>query len=107
MTMIRPSDPHIFNFSLATLCSSQQIYGFATQVLEQCSASLDAHCIPFFMPPFLLLKFLFFLKRSIYSEKVSGKVVLITGVSSEIGKVSISVTPSNLCRLFTWAIYTI
>ena len=31
---------------------------------------------PFFMPPFLLLKFLSFLKRSIYSEKVSGKVVL-------------------------------
>ncbi|KAK4569111.1 hypothetical protein RGQ29_004488 [Quercus rubra] len=41
---------------------------------------------PFFMPPFLLLKFLSFLKRSIYSEKVSGKVVLVTGASSGIGK---------------------
>ena len=51
---------------------------------------------PFFMPPFLLLKFLSFLKRSIYSEKVSDKVVLVTGVFSRIGKVCINVTPSNL-----------
>ncbi|GMY15158.1 11-beta-hydroxysteroid dehydrogenase 1B-like [Fagus crenata] len=41
---------------------------------------------PFFMPPFLFLKFLSFLKRSIYSENVVGKVVLITGASSGIGE---------------------
>ncbi|KAK7853549.1 11-beta-hydroxysteroid dehydrogenase 1b [Quercus suber] len=39
-----------------------------------------------FMPPFLILKFLWSLKRSIYSENVFGKVVLITGASSGIGE---------------------
>uniref|UniRef100_A0A7N2M950 Uncharacterized protein n=1 Tax=Quercus lobata TaxID=97700 RepID=A0A7N2M950_QUELO len=40
----------------------------------------------FFMPPFLILKFLWSLKRSVYSENVSGKVILITGASSGIGE---------------------
>ncbi|GMY30992.1 11-beta-hydroxysteroid dehydrogenase A-like isoform X1 [Fagus crenata] len=40
----------------------------------------------FFMPPFLFVKFLCSLKRSIYSENVAGKVVLITGASSGIGE---------------------
>ncbi|KAM3744017.1 hypothetical protein ACB098_06G019900 [Castanea mollissima] len=40
----------------------------------------------FFMPPFLILKFLWSLKRSIYRENVSDKVVLITGASSGIGE---------------------
>ncbi|KAM4115635.1 hypothetical protein ACJW30_04G165200 [Castanea mollissima] len=40
----------------------------------------------FFLPPFLLLKFISFLKRSINSENVYENVVLITGASSEIGE---------------------
>ncbi|XP_023889693.1 11-beta-hydroxysteroid dehydrogenase A [Quercus suber] len=36
--------------------------------------------------PFLLFKFLYFLKRSKYSENVAGKVILITGASSGIGE---------------------
>ncbi|KAK4575814.1 hypothetical protein RGQ29_026670 [Quercus rubra] len=39
-----------------------------------------------FMPPFLFLKFLWSLKRSIYRENVAGKVILITGASSGIGE---------------------
>ncbi|KAL0000593.1 hypothetical protein SO802_014374 [Lithocarpus litseifolius] len=39
-----------------------------------------------FMLPFLFLKFLWFLKRSIYREYVAGKVILITGASSGIGE---------------------
>ncbi|XP_030968006.1 11-beta-hydroxysteroid dehydrogenase-like 4A isoform X1 [Quercus lobata] len=39
-----------------------------------------------FMPPFLFLKFLWSLKRSIYRENVAAKVILITGASSGIGE---------------------
>ncbi|KAM3696195.1 hypothetical protein ACB094_06G020900 [Castanea mollissima] len=39
-----------------------------------------------FMLPFLFLKFLWSLKRSIYREYVAGKVILITGASSGIGE---------------------
>ncbi|XP_030938953.1 11-beta-hydroxysteroid dehydrogenase 1B-like [Quercus lobata] len=38
------------------------------------------------LAPFLFLKFLYFLKRSKYSENVAGKVILITGASSGIGE---------------------
>ncbi|KAL5791534.1 hypothetical protein ACOSP7_000128 [Xanthoceras sorbifolium] len=40
----------------------------------------------FLLPPYFLLKFLNFIKRSIFKENVSGKVVLITGASSGIGE---------------------
>ncbi|KAK9995338.1 hypothetical protein SO802_020024 [Lithocarpus litseifolius] len=40
----------------------------------------------FTLAPFLFLKFLYFLKRSKYSENVAGKVILITGASSGIGE---------------------
>nr|XP_023873593.1 11-beta-hydroxysteroid dehydrogenase-like 4A isoform X1 [Quercus suber] len=39
-----------------------------------------------FMLPFLFLKFLWSLKRSIYREYLAGKVILITGASSGIGE---------------------
>ncbi|OIT23589.1 PREDICTED: 11-beta-hydroxysteroid dehydrogenase-like 6 [Nicotiana attenuata] len=39
-----------------------------------------------FMPIYLFLKFLHFIFRSIFSENVAGKVVLITGASSGIGE---------------------
>ena len=42
-----------------------------------------------FTPPFLFLKFLWSLKRSIYFENVADKVILITGASSGIGEVFI------------------
>ncbi|KAK6261970.1 hypothetical protein QUC31_007786 [Theobroma cacao] len=41
----------------------------------------------FFLPMFLILKFLNFLKRTINIENLSGKVVLITGASLGIGEV--------------------
>ncbi|XP_022994418.1 11-beta-hydroxysteroid dehydrogenase 1B-like [Cucurbita maxima] len=40
----------------------------------------------FFLPTYLFFKFLSFIFRSIFSENVAGKVVLITGASSGIGK---------------------
>lgn len=43
--------------------------------------------LPFFMPPYFLFKFLLFTIRTIFSEDVAGKVVLITGASSGIGEV--------------------
>ncbi|KAK4594235.1 hypothetical protein RGQ29_018068 [Quercus rubra] len=39
-----------------------------------------------FTPPFLFLKFLWSLKRSIYFENAADKVILITGASSGFGK---------------------
>ncbi|XP_059284073.1 11-beta-hydroxysteroid dehydrogenase-like 6 [Lycium ferocissimum] len=39
-----------------------------------------------FMPLYLILKFLHFIYRSIFSENVAGKVVVITGASSGIGE---------------------
>ncbi|XP_030929606.1 11-beta-hydroxysteroid dehydrogenase 1B-like isoform X2 [Quercus lobata] len=39
-----------------------------------------------FLLPFLFLKFLWSLKRSIYREHLAGKVILITGASSGIGE---------------------
>jgi len=48
--------------------------------------ALTLTTILIFMPPFLFLKYLFSLKRSIFSENVAGKVVLITGASSGIGE---------------------
>ena len=50
--------------------------------------------------PFLFLKFLYFLKRSKYSENVAGKVILITGASSGIGEVCINLILLIFCR---WA----
>lgn len=41
-----------------------------------------------FMPLYLFLKFLHFVYRSLFSENVAGKVVVITGASSGIGEVS-------------------
>ncbi|KAH1135439.1 hypothetical protein GYH30_013267 [Glycine max] len=38
------------------------------------------------LPPYLLFKILRFIVRSIFSEKVAGKVVLITEASSGIGE---------------------
>ena len=42
-----------------------------------------------FLPPFLVFKLISCIKRYITSEKVAGKVVLITGASSGIGEVGI------------------
>ncbi|XP_043813449.1 11-beta-hydroxysteroid dehydrogenase A isoform X2 [Manihot esculenta] len=39
-----------------------------------------------FLPIYLVFKFLSYIKRHIYSEDVSGKVVLITGAASGIGE---------------------
>ncbi|XP_011033350.1 PREDICTED: 11-beta-hydroxysteroid dehydrogenase-like 4A [Populus euphratica] len=38
------------------------------------------------LPPYLVFKLLSYIKRSIFSENVAGKVVLITGASSGIGE---------------------
>lgn len=51
----------------------------------------------FFMPLFLLLKFISFLKSSKNSENVCINVVLITGASSEIDEVCVNSIASNLC----------
>ncbi|KAK3013861.1 hypothetical protein RJ639_010209 [Escallonia herrerae] len=40
----------------------------------------------FFLPPYYLLKFLLYVLRSVFSEKVAGKVVVIAGASSGIAR---------------------
>jgi FlaA1/EpsC-like NDP-sugar epimerase len=42
------------------------------------------------LPPYLVFKLLSYIKRSMFTENVAGKVVLITGASSGIGEVCIS-----------------
>ncbi|KAK7841029.1 11-beta-hydroxysteroid dehydrogenase-like 6 [Quercus suber] len=74
--------PEVFEWCLHSIKAMDLLHKF----LNIAVPLLMLIAFPFFMPPFLLLKFLSFLKRSIYSEKVSGKVVHITRVSSEIGK---------------------
>ncbi|KAJ4728821.1 11-beta-hydroxysteroid dehydrogenase [Melia azedarach] len=48
--------------------------------------SLTLITLPFFLPPYLIFKFLLFIIRTMFTEDVAGKVVLITGASSGIGK---------------------
>lgn len=43
-----------------------------------------------FLPPYLIFKLLRCVKRSIFSENVAGKVILITGASSGIGEVCVN-----------------
>ena len=76
------------SFSLFS-CSKKAMY-LLHKFLNIVLLPLNLIVLLFFIPPFLILKFLWSLKRSIYSENVSGKVVLITGASSGIGEVCIN-----------------
>ncbi|GLT29129.1 hypothetical protein SLA2020_040150 [Shorea laevis] len=42
--------------------------------------------LPFLLAPYLIFKFIEYIKRSMWCESVAGKVVLITGASSGIGE---------------------
>ncbi|GLU12681.1 hypothetical protein SLE2022_293430 [Rubroshorea leprosula] len=42
--------------------------------------------LPFLLAPYLIFKFIGYIKRSMWCESVAGKVVLITGASSGIGE---------------------
>ena len=48
-----------------------------------------------FLPPYLVFKYLDYIRRSIFSEDLTGKVVLITGASSGIGEVCYKLQPTN------------
>lgn len=58
------------------------IHGF----LNICAALITLNAILFFFPPYLALKGLWYITRSVFKENVSGKVVVIAGASSGIGE---------------------
>lgn len=55
--------------------------------------------LPSFLPLYLLFKFLHFFIRTINAEDVAGKVVLITGASSGIGKVFHNISNLTACLI--------
>lgn len=44
--------------------------------------------LAFFLPPYVVLNYFLTFLRTLFSENVAGKVVLITGASSGIGEVT-------------------
>ncbi|XP_021775835.1 11-beta-hydroxysteroid dehydrogenase 1B-like [Chenopodium quinoa] len=56
------------------------------QILDVATSSIAFITLIFILPPFLCLRFFLSSLNSIFSENVSGKVVLITGASSGIGE---------------------
>ncbi|XP_021758423.1 11-beta-hydroxysteroid dehydrogenase 1B-like [Chenopodium quinoa] len=56
------------------------------QILDVATSCLAFIALIFILPPFLCLKFFLSSLNFIFSENVSGKVVLITGASSGIGE---------------------
>ncbi|XP_021737907.1 11-beta-hydroxysteroid dehydrogenase 1B-like, partial [Chenopodium quinoa] len=70
------------------------------QILDVATSCLAFIALIFILPPFLCLKFFLSSLNFIFSENVSGKVVLITGASSGIGEFALplchSLTDDNM-----------
>lgn len=60
---------------------------FLHEILDFIVPSLCLILLLCILPPYLLFKIVNFVIRTMFSENVAGKVILITGASSGIGEV--------------------
>ena len=107
----QPRPGRIFSWTWAQLHKKRKLlcFGFFSPTLPNHSMDLIHKVLNIVLPPitlillllffpyFLVSKFISRIKRSINSEKVAGKVVLITGASSGIGEVGIRSLHRSKC----------
>ncbi|KAM0004562.1 putative 11-beta-hydroxysteroid dehydrogenase [Helianthus debilis subsp. tardiflorus] len=95
-----PSPPPNLNFTLISAAFATTISFFflkhkqTVAMMDLVNSFLNLAAPPFtfftmllFLPPWIFFKFCTRILRTLFSEVVSGKVVLITGASSGIGEV--------------------